>query len=64
MNVCLYTCLLPRMQSTSFLHSIILSCVACLALSYFSTLTQKGMISLKKVIEHEMYILIFSTTFV
>jgi len=44
MNVCLYTCLLPRMQSASFLHSIILSSVACLALSYFSTLPHNGMI--------------------
>jgi len=63
MNVCLYTYLLPRMQSASFLHSIILSSVACLALSYFSTLAHNGMI-LKKVTEHEMYILIFATNFV
>ena len=43
---------------------IILSSVACPALKYFSTLTHKLHDFRKKVIVHEMCILIYSTTFV
>ena len=52
--------LVTQQQITSFLCSIILSSVACLALQYFSTLTHKTKIE----IEHEMCVLIFSATFV
>jgi hypothetical protein len=48
----------------SFLYRIILSSVACLALPIFSHYLINGMIFGKKVIEHKMCVLIFSTTFV
>jgi hypothetical protein len=37
--------------------------VACSAPQNVSTLSHKGMIFGKKVIEHKLYVLIFSTTF-
>jgi hypothetical protein len=43
---------------------IILSSVACTALSYFSTLSQKQQDFFKNSIEFKVHILIFSTTFV
>jgi hypothetical protein len=42
----------------------ILSPLACPAVLYFSTLSHKWHDIQKKVIEHEMFVLIFSTTFV
>jgi len=36
--------------------------MACLALPYFSTLSQKGTIFEKKIIEHARGVLIFSTS--
>jgi len=41
-----------------------LSPVACPALQYFSTLSRKRLDFRDNVIEHEMCVLIFSTTFV
>jgi len=44
------------------MHHIILSPVACPALPYFSTLSHKWHDFQEKVIEHEMYIMIFSNS--
>jgi predicted SprT family Zn-dependent metalloprotease len=40
---------------------VVLSCVACLDLQYFSTLSHKGHEFLEKIIEHKICHLIFST---
>jgi hypothetical protein len=52
------------MHSPYSLCSIILSTVACLALTYLSTLSHKRHDFRKNVIEYKMCIFIFSTTFV
>ena len=58
MSVCLYFC-----QIRTFLHRIILSSVAFLAVPYFSTLFHEGHNFLKIFIEHKLCVLILSTTF-
>jgi len=47
---------------TKLMHPIILSPVACLALTHFPTISHKRHGFRKIVTEHQMYVLIFSTT--
>ena len=51
-------------QDAKRMRHVILSVVVCLALPYCSTVSHKRHIFQKIVIEHEMYVLIFSTPFV
>jgi hypothetical protein len=55
---------LSGMHIPSFMRHVILSSVTSLAPPYFSTLSHKRHDFREKVIEHEMCVLIFSTTFV
>ena len=50
-------------QHAMYMCRIILLSVACPDLHYFSTLSHKRYEFFKKVIEHKMRVLIFSTTF-
>jgi hypothetical protein len=52
---------LPSMQSASFLHSIILSGVACLAVPHFFNYLINN--AIKTITDHKMCVFIFSTTF-
>ena len=61
--VCVYVCVALVLQHA--MRITILSYVACPALQYFSTLSQKQhTIEKKKVTEEKMCVLISSTTFV
>jgi hypothetical protein len=51
-------------QHAKHMRRIILSSATCLAIPYFTTLSHKRHDFREKVIEHKIYVLIFSTTFV
>jgi hypothetical protein len=59
MDMCLYSCLSYWQQIAFLLRRIILLSVACLALTYFSTLSQKRQDFGEKFYEKEMCGLIF-----
>jgi uncharacterized membrane protein len=63
MSVSVFLSQLSDMQSASFLCIIILSSVAYLVLPYISKLYHNRHDYRKKVIEHKICVLIFSTTF-
>jgi hypothetical protein len=60
----LSVCLWPIIQHVKHMHRIILSSMAYLPRSNFSTLSHKRHNLGEKVIEHKMLVSIFSTTFV
>jgi len=63
MDVCLYSCLhYPACKSCIFLRRILLSPVACLFATKFSTLSHKRHDFLKKNFEYRMCVFIFLTT--
>jgi len=54
MSVCPDLALVIRLQSSHFLRSVRLSCVACVAERYFSTLSKKGKIFIKESVVYKM----------
>ena len=63
MCVCVCVCVSVGSLSSMQCMCRIMSFVACLTLPYFSTLPHKRDDLRGKLIEHKMYVLIFSTTF-
>jgi len=59
----LWVCFCNLRYTTRKCARAILASVSCPALQYFSTLSHKGHIFHGKVVEHEMCVLIFSTSF-
>jgi len=66
MSIIYYECvfIVLVIHRTTRTCDIILLCVACLTVPYFSTLSKKRHDFWAKVIGDKMHILIFSTTFV
>jgi hypothetical protein len=63
--MCVCACILALViQYAKRMRRIILSSVACLVLQCFSTLSHKRHDFRKQIMEQEMCVLIFSTTFV
>jgi hypothetical protein len=62
--VCVCVCVALVVQHAKRMRHIVLSSVASLAPPYFSTLSHKRQDLRKKVIEHKIRVLIFTTNFV